>query len=131
MNFQEINLSQTRKNAKNVLKNYRCLERIAGSNHPVLVTKIPQEGLNENVSAELTFALTAEAQKDAILAALMAVPPLNRQILHYSFCVRDQYTNLKIADELGYSLRQIERLKAEALIAFAESYCGGQLIDYR
>ncbi len=46
----------------------------------------------------------------------------SRQILHYSFFVQDHYSNYKIAREVGYSERSIQRMKSEALIEFAEAY---------
>ena len=73
----------------------------------------------------------AEAERDAILSALMALSLTSRQILHYSFCVQDHYSNYKIAREVGYSERSIQRMKSEALIEFAEAYRNGKIIEGR
>ncbi|HAP3796382.1 TPA: autolysin, partial [Enterococcus faecalis] len=51
--------------------------------------------------------------------------------LHYSFCVQDHYSNYKIAREVGYSERSIQRMKSEALIEFAEAYRNGKIIAYK
>ncbi|ETC91735.1 ArpU family transcriptional regulator, partial [Enterococcus faecalis PF3] len=71
------------------------------------------------------------AERDAILSALMALSLTSRQILHYSFCVQDRYSNYKIAREVGYSERSIQRMKSEALIEFAEAYRNGKVIAYK
>ena len=69
--------------------------------------------------------------EDAILAALMALSLISRQILYYSFCVPDSFSNYRISREVGYSERSIQRMKSEALIEFAEAYKHGEKIAYK
>ncbi|EPE2019877.1 ArpU family phage packaging/lysis transcriptional regulator, partial [Enterococcus hirae] len=73
----------------------------------------------------------AEAERDAILKALMALSLISRQILYYSFCVPDSFSNYRISREVGYSERSIQRMKSEALIEFAEAYRHGEKIAYK
>ena len=68
---------------------------------------------------------------NAIITALMKLSLISRQILHYSYCSRDMFTNYKISREIGYSERSVERMKSIALIEFAEAYRNGKLIAYR
>ncbi|WP_270306137.1 ArpU family phage packaging/lysis transcriptional regulator [Enterococcus faecalis] len=102
--LKEVDFSQTRANARAVLKNFRRLDRIAGRSlvdvRSPIITDMPK-GI------------------------------ISRQILHYSFCVQDHYSNYKIAREVGYSERSIQRMKSEALIEFAEAYRNGKIIAYK
>lgn len=135
MLLKEVDFRATRQNARNVLKNYRRLERIAGRSkidvRSPIITDMPRcEGGNKAEDAIIQM-MDAEAERDAIVAALLALGLASRQILHYSFCLPDQFSNVRIASEMGYSVRQIERMKSDALVEFAESYRRGKLIAYR
>ena len=136
MLLKEVNFYQTRKNAKNVLKHYRRLERIAGRSaidvRSPIITDMPRSDKYGNSTEEaLLQKMDAEAERDAIVVGLMRLKLTSRQILYYSFCTTERFSNIGISSELGYSVRQIERMKSEALIEFAESYRNGKLISYR
>ncbi|WP_207871916.1 hypothetical protein DOK78_002558 [Enterococcus sp. DIV2402] len=134
---KKVNLYQTRKNAKNVLKHYRRLERIAGRSQidirSSIITDMPRSNSRNNKHIEdvILQRIDAEGERDAIIIALLALKLISRRILYYSFCTPEHFSNLGIATKLGYSLRSIERLKAEALVEFAESYKQGNLISYQ
>ena len=130
--LREVDFRQTKANARNVLKNFRRLERIAGRSlidlKSPIITDMPKSQSHGNKAEDALVQLAdAEAERDAILSALMALS----LILHYSFCVQDHYSNYKIAREVGYSERSIQRMKSEALIEFAEAYRNGKIIAYR
>lgn len=134
--FKEVDFYRTRCNAREVLKNFRRLERIAGRSlidvRSPIITDMPRvESCGNKAEEALIQMMDAESERDAILAALMALRLTNRQILYYSFCARETYTNQRIAGQLDYSVRQIERMKSDALVEFAESYRRGKLIEYR
>lgn len=132
----EIDFKQTKQNARKVLKQYRRLDRIAGRSlidiRSPIITDMPRNHSHGNKAEDALVQLAdAEAERDAILSALMALSLTSRQILHYSFCVQDHYSNYKIAREVGYSERSIQRMKSEALIEFAEAYRNGKIIVYK
>lgn len=134
--FREVDFHQTRKNARKVLKTFRRLERIAGRSkidvRSPIITDTPKNRPYGNGTEEAIIQLIdAEAERDAIIAGLMRLKLTNRQILYYAFCSRESFSNQRIADNLGYSVRQIERMKSEALVEFSESYGQGRLIEYR
>ncbi|HAP4308282.1 TPA: autolysin, partial [Enterococcus faecalis] len=97
-----------------------------------IITDMPK-GIKHGNKAEdaLIQMIDVEVERDAILTALMSLSIISRQILHYSFCVQDHYSNYKIAREVGYSERSIQRMKSEALIEFAEAYRNGKIIAYK
>ncbi len=133
---KKVDFRQTKANARNVLKSFRRLERIAGRSlidlKSPIITEMPKSQSHGNKTEDALVQLAdAEAERDAILSALMALSLTSRQILHYSFCVQDHYSNYKIAREVGYSERSIQRMKSEALIEFAEAYRNGKIIAYR
>ncbi|MBC9720910.1 MAG: autolysin [Lactobacillus sp.] len=134
--LQEVDFRQTRDNARSVLKNFRRLERIAGRSlidikSPV-ITDMPKTPSHGNKTEDAMIQLAdAEAERDAILMALMALSLISRQILYYCYCVPDGFSNYKISREVGYSERSIQRMKSEALIEFAEAYRKGKLISYK
>lgn len=131
-----INKGKTRENARDVLKQYRKLNRIAGRS-PVdlkspIITDMPKARVAANgpQDAFLEF-MDAEAERNAIVAALMALPLISRQVLYYSYCDCDRHTNYEIGILVGhYSDKNIEKLKAIALIEFAEAYKKGKLLKY-
>lgn len=134
--FREVDFYQTRKNAKDVLKKYRRLDRIAGRSlvdvRSPIITDMPKNPSHGNKSEDAMLQhIEAESERNAILTALMALGLTSRQILYYSFCVPDSFSNYKISREMGYSERQIQRMKSEALIEFAEAYKKGSLLCYR
>lgn len=90
-----------------------------------------QMSQKQNALSHVLIADIARWSYDEPKSALMALSLTSRQILHYSFCVQDHYSNYKIAREVGYSERSIQRMKSEALIEFAEAYRNGKIIAYK
>ena len=134
--LRDVDFMETRRNSRKVLRDYSRLDRIAGRSsidvRSPLITGMPKVYSNGNRSEDAIIQqIDAEKERDAILNAFLALRLTSRQILHCSFCVPDRYSNTRLSQELGYSIRQIERLKAEALIEFAESYKAGKLIEWK
>lgn len=131
-----IDKAQTRRNAKSVLKTYRKCERIAGRSKidvkSPIITDMPKSvSIGNKAEDALLQLMDAESERDAIISAIMRLKFPSRQILYYSYCHIENWSNQAIACELNYSLRQIERMKQEALIEFAEAYRRGKLLAYR
>ncbi|WP_029487095.1 ArpU family phage packaging/lysis transcriptional regulator [Enterococcus gallinarum] len=135
MLLREIDFRRTRQNAKSILRNYRRLERIAGRSkidvRSPIITDMPKTPSNGNKSEDAIIQMMdAEAKRDAIVVALLALGIDSRQVLYYSYCTVDRYSNVGIAQQMGCSVRTIEDYKATALIEFAEAYRKGKLIAY-
>lgn len=134
--LKEVDFKQTRCNARDVLKNFRRLERMAGRSlidiKSPIITDMPRTPSHGNKAEDaLIQMMDIEAERDAILAALMALSINSRQILYYCYCVPENFSNYKISREVGYSERSIQRMKSEALIEFAEAYRHGKIITYK
>ena len=136
MLLREVDIKKTKANARKTLKNYRRLERIVGRSSidiksPIIsdMPRIPTHG--NKIEDAIVQLADAEVEINAIITALMKLSLISRQILHYSYCSRDMFTNYKISREIGYSERSVERMKSIALIEFAEAYKNGKLIAYR
>ena len=91
--LKEVDFRQTKANARNVLKSFRRLERIAGRSlidlKSPIITEMPKSQSHGNKTEDALVQLAdAEAERDAILSALMALSLTSRQILHYSFVCR-------------------------------------------
>ena len=136
MLLQEVDIKKTKANARKTLKNYRRLERIVGRSSidiksPIIsdMPRIPTHG--NKIEDAIVQLADAEVEINAMVSALMKLSLISRQILHYSYCSRDMFTNYKISREIGYSERSVERMKSIALIEFAEAYKNGKLIAYR
>lgn len=133
--FREVDFPCTRSNAHKILKQYRKFERIAGRAKIDIrspqITDMPksQSYGNKTEDAIIQF-VYAEDERDEILKAITSLDLVKRQILYYCYCEPESYSNAFIADKIGYSERQINRLKKEALIYFAEAYRHGKLIQY-
>lgn len=134
--LREVDFYQTKCNARKVLKKYRKWNRIAGKSNidiksPIMSDMPKGDRWGNKVEDGMIQFMEAEAERDAILAALMALGITSRQVLYYRYCATDSYSNYKIAREIGYSERSVERLVSDALIEFAEAYRKGKLIEYR
>jgi len=113
--LKEVDFSQTRANARAVLKNFRRLDRIAGRSlvdvRSPIITDMPK-GIKHGNKAE-----------DALIS---------RQVLHYSFCDVEKHPNWEIGQLIrGYGEKNVEKLKSNALIEFAEAYKHGTLVVYK
>lgn len=81
-------------------------------------------------------------QVEAIEKTLQLLPEVSREILYYSYCVPNPYSMAKLSrkikvyrenefgqvEEITYSIKNIEKLKDNALIEFAEAYLYENLI---
>ena len=136
MLLREVDIKKTKANARKTLKNYRRLERIVGRSSidiksPIIsdMPRVPTHG--NKIEDAIVQLADAEVEINSIITALMKLSLISRQILHYSYCSREIFTNYKISREIGYSERSVERMKSIALVEFAEAYRNGKLIAYR
>lgn len=134
--LRDVDFNQTRKNAVDTLKNYRRLQRITGRSKidikSPIITDMPKSPSNGNKAEDALLQIVdAEGELNAIVAGLMSLPLTSRAVLYYSYCDKERWTNDLIGMEVGYSRRQVDRLKREALIEFAEAYKKGKLIEFR
>lgn len=135
--LRDVDFKQTRCNARDVLKNFRRLERMAGRSlidiKSPIITDMPRSPKHGNKAEDaLIQMMDIEAERDAILVALMSLSLISRQILYYSFCDVNKHSNYEIGQLIqGYGEKNVEKLKSNALIEFAEAYKKGSLIKYR
>jgi len=134
--LRDVDFNQTRTNARNVLSNYRQLQRITGRSKidikSPIITDMPKAQTNGNKAEDaLLQIMDAEGELNAIVAGLMSLSLTSRTVLYYSFCDKERWTNDLIGMEIGYSERQVRRVKEDALIEFAEAYKKGKLISYK
>lgn len=129
----EINKKETKKNARAVLSQYRRLNRIA-ERAPIdlkspIITDMPRRGAQNGSQDAFLEWIDAEIERDAIVAALAKLGLVSRQILYYSFCDLEKRSNYEIGKLIGgYSDKNVEKLKAIALVEFADAYKKGKLI---
>lgn len=150
-----IDKKKTRANSRGVLNTYRRLCRLTGycGNPHDLVNSPQYDGMPRNTShkngtenAMLHYVgyvhLTKDYSASQIDDALEKLPYVSKEILRLSYCCREKYTLHEIAariviykhsdagklEEFTYSVKNIEKLKSEALIEFAEAYKNGELI---
>lgn len=159
--LSELDYKQTRDNARDVLKSCRSLQRRSGVvvalESPVL-SDMPRHHSNRNntehsmiKSLELVnkgyINMLADERKklQAIVSALKSLSDVSQSILYYSYCVANPSSTIKLSrmikvyreDELGnlevlhYSVKNIEKLKASALIEFAEAYHYENLLAFK
>lgn len=125
--IQEADIKQTKANAKAILKQYRGLERKAGRS-PIDIRspffndmpKAPKYG-NKVEDAMIQY-IEIKEKIQAIEYALSRLGLMSRQVLYYTYCVKDVLTNDEIADNLGVAIRTLNRMKAEALLEFADVF---------
>lgn len=135
MLIPEVDFYKTRKNARRILSQYRRLERIAGRSkidvRSPIITDMPKGDRHGNKAEDALLELMdAEAERDAIVVAIMTLSLESRHVLYYSFCTVERFSNAGIARQMGYSTRTIEEYKSTALIEFAEAYRKGREVAY-
>ncbi|WP_434102682.1 ArpU family phage packaging/lysis transcriptional regulator [Enterococcus faecalis] len=128
-------LRQTKANARNVLKNFRRLERIAGRSlidlKSPIITDMPKSQSHGNKAEDALVQLAdAEAERDATTCAFWVVTFYAGKFYLYRFCVQANYYHSGTDTGVGYSERSIQRMKTKALIEFAEAYRNGKMSIY-
>ncbi|WP_445448993.1 ArpU family phage packaging/lysis transcriptional regulator [Enterococcus faecalis] len=148
----EIDVKQTRDNARRVLKSCRTLQRRSGivvSLESPLLSNMPRYRSNRNNVEHSMIKWLGNVNKfyinenkkfreilQAIDTALKSLSEVSRKILYYSYCVADPYSMAKLStiikvyrenefgqvEEITYSIKNVEKLKNNALIEFAEAY---------
>ena len=127
--LENIDVKQTRKNARAVLNNYRNLERLVGPvkvDFSVMMITKKFKPINDSQNEEIIEAVSI---RNSVIDALVRLSKIHFQVLYYSFCFPNKMTMYQIGEKLGYSDRTIERMKSVALIEFAEAYKSGELIS--
>ncbi|STD73241.1 phage transcriptional regulator, ArpU family [Enterococcus gallinarum] len=125
--IKEADIKQTKANAKDILKQYRGLERKAGRS-PIdirspFLNDMPKAPKYENrVEDAMIQSIEIKEKIQAIEYALSRLGLMSKQVLYYTYCVRDVMTNDEIADNLGVATRTLNRMKSEALLEFADVF---------
>lgn len=125
--IKEADIKQTKANAMAILKQYRGLERKAGRSpidirSPFIndMPKAPKHG--NKVEDAMIQHIEIKEKIQAIEYALSRLGLMSRQVLYYTYCVKDVLTNDEIADNLGVATRTLNRMKSEALLEFADVF---------
>ena len=123
----EADIKQTKENARVILKQYRSLERKAERSpidlrSPFIddMPKAPSRG--NNLENALVQTIEIKEKIQAIEYALSRLSLMSRQVLYYTYCVKEIMTNDEIADNLGVATRTLNRMKSEALLEFADVF---------
>lgn len=125
--IKEADIKQTKANAMAILKQYRGLERKAGRSpidirSPFMndMPKAPKHG--NMVEDALIQNIEIKEKIQAIEYALSRLGLMSRQVLYYTYCIKEVMTNDEIADNLGVATRTLNRMKSEALLEFADVF---------
>lgn len=159
--FPVLDEIETKKNARRVLREYRSLYRLSGVTTSIQspqFSDMPRGGSTAN-GVEYTMVKSLEHIDKAILdryqdrrdklyaisQALDTLSQISYAILDLSYCIADPYSVIKLANNLkvykeningdieavNYSDKNIEVLKSQALIEFAEAYHYENLLVYK
>ncbi|EGO5065365.1 hypothetical protein H6228_001271 [Enterococcus faecalis] len=150
--LSEIDYKKTKNNVRQLLKKCRSLQRMSGVQvhlqSPVLSDMPRYHSNRNNVEASMIHlfrdvskksmdeAKRCRKQVEAIEKTLQLLPDVSREILYYSYCAPNYYSMAKLSrtikvyrenefgqvEEITYSIKNIEKLKDNALIEFAEAY---------
>ncbi|KRK93354.1 ArpU family phage packaging/lysis transcriptional regulator [Companilactobacillus futsaii] len=132
----DINIDQTKKNARKVLKQYRILNRIAGRSltsvkSPVL-NGMPKNtntnSIQENKSVQV---VNASMELEEIDRAVNNLPQEYIDVIYYKYMSKETHTNLDIAGLVFGSItanKTVARRLSDGLLLFSESYRNGELL---
>jgi ArpU family phage transcriptional regulator len=158
--FPKINEKLTKKNAREILKSYAPMKRrisyddsVYDLTQAIQYSDMPKNQSNRNGQENKMAKMFRYVSKDSmnytrkineIDLALKSLPDIHGKILQYSYCELNPYRVNEIAaklkgyrinefgkyEEFHYSVKNIEKLKAAALIQFAEAYKDGELLAF-
>lgn len=161
MLLPELDYKKTKDNVRQLLKECRSMQRRGGIQiylESPVISDMPRHQSNrnnvehkmikrvENISKE-----TIEANRyywskiRSISVTLKLLSDVSREILYYSYCVTNPYSMVKLSqtikvyreneqgqvETIQYSVKNIEKLKDNALIEFAEAYYFENLLVYK
>ncbi len=156
--FPEIDENKTRERARELLGDYMSMKRHVSFDDSVYdltqaiqysdMPKSPSSRNGQEHKTAMMFRGITKQQQNynrkiaEIDYAIKQLPDIYQKILKKSYCVKNPCTINELAasitgyrittygqkEEFHYSIKNIERLKAQALIAFAEAYKMGELI---
>lgn len=154
--IQELDEKATKQNVREVLSHCRRLQRLTNTHlQSPEITDMPRNPSKRNgvekavlKSLERVSKVTIDVSKErrirlyAIDLALSSLSLVSQQILYYSYCTVEKYTDVEISLKLKvyrnnepeygvYSVKSIERLKSNALIEFAEAYQYENLLVFK
>lgn len=127
--LENIDIKQTRKNARRLPKRYRNLERLVGPVKIDFSVMTVTKNLKFTIDSQNEEIIEAISTRDSVIEALTRLSRIHFQVLYYSYCFPNKMSMYQIGEKLGYSDRTIERMKAVALVEFAEAYKSGELIS--
>lgn len=133
--FPEVDRKKTKKQAQELLNNYRALARIAGGNHiPKITTTyfFEMENTSHKVEQANTTILNrkalAENELCKIIEAMNQLDSYDRELLYDKYMDRNYTTNIAIYMKHHMSESKFYREIDKALIRFAEAYENGELL---
>lgn len=132
----EVDEEASIQQARDLLKRYRSLSRIAGVRltdirSPQLDGMPKTQGYGNQVEDRLIKHLNAEIIINDINTAMQYLNDTSAKVLYYSYCSANTFTYYQIASKIGYSEGSIDKLKSKATLEFAESYKHGELLIFK
>lgn len=134
-----IDEKETRKEAVRVLKKYNRLRRIAGEEYAPKVTisytlepRSSTGSVSKQVESMVIRRVSAQQDLEVIAKAINSLSDMAyTRILIERYCGNSRKEDYTIYGELGYSSSEFYRMLNKALLEFAESYQGKDLLVYR
>lgn len=156
----ELNENKTRENARELLKSYAPMKRrisygdsVYDLTQAIQYTDMPKHQSSMNGQEHKTAMMFSFISKDSlnytkklgeIDRAINQLSEIHKRILRLSYCERENYSINAIAAKIEgyrvndsgeyetfyYSTKSIEKLKAAALLQFAEAYKDGELLCF-
>lgn len=127
----------TKKRAKQILENYRRYQRQAQLSYTMPSSSdwstVPKQKSNQRKDRVGTYIARKIDAENEILEIHRAIDQLSedglQQILIRKYCQRYKETDISHYMDLGLSESEFYRRLDKALSEFAESYCGGLLLE--
>lgn len=134
----DINIKQTRNNARRVLKQYRKLARIAGRSlvsikSPVLNGIPKNNDFNSIQETKSIQVINAQMELEEIEKAVYNLSQEYLNVIYYKYMSKETYTSRDIAGIVFGSIsanKTVERRLSDGLIKFSESYRNGELLVF-
>lgn len=137
----EVDERASRNKARDMLKSYRRLSRMAGRplvdyQSPTIDDMPKAQSFRNNTEAGLISRLSkrfdAEAEMRVIDNALALIPFRSHWVLYFSYCTPEELTTWQVADRLGVEgPKVVDYLKHIALLQFAEAYPEYRLMVFK
>lgn len=109
--------------AKNVLMNYRRLARLTGCSYSLdEIYRVTEESFMSEATVPQFAGEHCLNCQLAIITAWQSLPSKEQQVIFYTYLGKEPMRMIEIAEKMDYSLKSVEKFKAQGSMRFLSEF---------